>query len=87
MIHDFEYYGPKTLKEALKVLDKLGDNYKLICGGQSLLIMLRQGLIQPENLVDIKGISELSYVKQDAKKGLLILRVADAKKALKVLNS
>jgi carbon-monoxide dehydrogenase medium subunit len=72
MIHDFEYYNPKTVKEAVKTLDKLGDNYKIICGGQSLLIMLRQGLVQPENLVDIKGISELSYIKQDAKKGILI---------------
>lgn len=72
MIHDFEYYNPKTVKEAVKILDKLGDNYKIICGGQSLLIMMRQGLVQPENLVDIKGISELSYIKQDAKKGILI---------------
>jgi carbon-monoxide dehydrogenase medium subunit len=72
MIHDFEYFAPKTLKEALKLLEKYGDDCKIICGGQSLLILLRTGIIQPANLIDIKGIAELSYIKQDNKKGLKI---------------
>ena len=65
MISEFKYYGPKTLKEALAILEKLGDDYKIICGGQSLLIMMRQGIVQPDNLVNIKGIEELSYIKYD----------------------
>jgi carbon-monoxide dehydrogenase medium subunit len=56
MINDFEYFAPKTLKEALKLLDQYRDDYKVIAGGQSLLIMMRQGLIKPEHLIDIKGI-------------------------------
>jgi carbon-monoxide dehydrogenase medium subunit len=72
MISEFKYFAPKTLKEALATLDKLGDEYKIICGGQSLLIMMRQGIIQPENLVDIKAIKELSYIKYDSKKNLKI---------------
>ena len=72
MIHDFEYFAPKTLKEALKLLEKYGDDCKIICGGQSLLILLRTGIIQPANLIDIKGITELNYIKQDNKKGLKI---------------
>ena len=59
MIKDFEYFGPKTLKEALSLLDKYQDDYKIIAGGQSLLILLRQGLLAPENLIDIYGIKEL----------------------------
>ena len=72
MIHDFEYFAPRTLKEALKLLEKYGDDCKIICGGQSLLILLRTGIIQPANLIDIKGITELNYIKQDNKKGLKI---------------
>lgn len=72
MIHDFEYFAPKTLKEALKLLDQYREDYKVIAGGQSLLIMMRQGLIKPEHLIDIKGVSELDYIKPDAKKGLRI---------------
>lgn len=72
MIRDFEYFSPKSLKEALTLLDKYGDECKVIAGGQSLLILMRQRLVMPEYLVDIKGISELNYIKADAKDGLRI---------------
>jgi len=72
MIKDFEYFAPKTLKEALTLLDKYQDDCKVIAGGQSLLVLMRQGLVAPKYLIDIKGISELSYIKSDTKKGLKI---------------
>ena len=34
--------------------------------------MMRQGIVQPDNLVDIKGIKELAYIKYDAKRTLRI---------------
>jgi len=71
MINDFEHFAPKTLKEALALLAKYGDDCKVICGGQSLLILMRQGLVSPKYMVDIKGLSELSYIK-DGKDGLKI---------------
>ncbi len=66
MINDFEHFAPKTLKEALTLLAKYGDDCKVICGGQSLLILMRQGLVAPKYVVDIKGLSELNYIKDDA---------------------
>ncbi len=72
MITDFEYFAPKTLKEALTLLDKYQDECKVIAGGQSLLILMRQGLVTPQYLIDIKGISELSYIKSEGKQGLRI---------------
>ena len=72
MIKDFKYFAPKTLKEALTLADKYQDEAKVIAGGQSLLVLMRQGLVAPEYLIDIKGISELNYIKSDAKKGLRI---------------
>ena len=72
MIKDFEYFAPKTLKEALTLLDKYRDECKIIAGGQSLLILMRQRLVTPEYLIDIKGISELNYITSDAKEGLKI---------------
>ena len=72
MIKDFDYFSPKTLKEALTLLDRYRDEYKIIAGGQSLLILMRQGLVAPENLIDIYGISELKYIKSDGKKGIRI---------------
>jgi carbon-monoxide dehydrogenase medium subunit len=72
MIKDFEYLSPKTLQEALVLLDQYRDECKVIAGGQSLLILMRQGLVAPRYLIDIKGISELNYIQSDAKEGLKI---------------
>jgi carbon-monoxide dehydrogenase medium subunit len=71
MIKDFERFAPKTLKEALALLDKYQDDCKVIAGGQSLLVLMKQGLVAPKYLLDIKGLSELSYIK-DEKGGLKI---------------
>ena len=68
----FEYFCPKTLKEALELISRYPENSKVIAGGQSLLILMKQGLITPRYLIDIKGIEELNYINQDQNKGLLI---------------
>lgn len=70
MIHDFTYLRPESLNEALALLAEHKDDYKIICGGQSLLIVMRQGLVTTDYLVDIKNVSELRYIKFDPKDGL-----------------
>jgi carbon-monoxide dehydrogenase medium subunit len=72
MLRDFEHLAPRTLEEALTLLDEHQDECKVIAGGQSLLILMRQGLLAPECLIDIKGLSELKYIESDAKEGLKI---------------
>jgi carbon-monoxide dehydrogenase medium subunit len=72
MIHDFTYLKPSSLKEALTMLEEHKDECKVICGGQSLLIIMRQGLLVIDYLVDIKHIKELDYLQFDAKAGLKI---------------
>ena len=69
MIQDFTYLKPGNVKEALAMLAD-HDDCKIVCGGQSLLIPMRQGLLAVEYLMDIKGLNELSYIKYDAKEGL-----------------
>lgn len=72
MIHDFTYLRPGTPKEALAMLAEYRDGCKIICGGQSLLIVMRQGLVVTDYLLDIKGLAELSYITFDDKTGLRI---------------
>lgn len=59
----FDYYAPTTLKEALRLLKKHGEDAKLLAGGHSLLPILKARLAQPKVLIDISRILELSYVK------------------------
>ncbi len=70
MIRDFEYLRAGSLPEALDYLARYGERAKILCGGQSLLILMRQGLVQPEFLIDIKGLEELNFVELTAEKGL-----------------
>jgi len=72
MIKDFQYLAPKTLDEALALLAQHQDECKVIAGGQSLLILMRQGLVAPAYLIDIKGLAGLAYIKFDPKEGLRI---------------
>jgi len=70
VIHDFNYLRPNTVKEAFALLKKHQDDGKVICGGQSLLIIMRQGLVAPEYVIDIKGLAELDYITYDDATGL-----------------
>lgn len=67
---DFEYYPTKTVEEACSLISQYSEEGKILAGGQSLITLLRQKLISPLYLIDIKGISNLDYIKFDAKKGL-----------------
>ena len=72
MIKDFTYLRPGTLQEALLDLSKYKEGCKVICGGQSLLILLRQGLVTTDYLIDIKSLKDLNYIQFDEKNGLKI---------------
>ncbi len=58
----FEYHAPVTSEEALELLAQLGDEAKLLAGGQSLVPLLNFRLARPRHLIDLNGISELAYI-------------------------
>ena len=60
----FEYSAPKSLGEALDALVQVGDDGRVLAGGQSLIPMMKLRLASPGHLVDINGIAELSYIRQ-----------------------
>jgi len=63
----FEYSAPSTLDEALKMLNELGDEAKILAGGHSLIPMMKLRFAEPEHLVDINNIPGLSYVREEGK--------------------
>ncbi len=60
----FEYEAPRSLDEALALLARHGDEAKVLAGGQSLIATMNFRLAQPAMLVDINGITELSYIRE-----------------------
>ena len=67
---DFEYFRAKTVEEACSLISRQGEGGKILAGGQSLITLLRQKLISPSYLVDIKGIPDMDTIRFDDKKGL-----------------
>lgn len=62
----FAYLDPRTLEEAVDVLDKHGDDASVIAGGQSLVPLLNMRLARPEVVVDINRVPGLAEVRCEA---------------------
>jgi aerobic carbon-monoxide dehydrogenase medium subunit len=63
----FEYYRARNVAEALDRLSGLEGEVKLLAGGQSLVPMMNFRLARPDHLVDLNGLTELDYVRDDAR--------------------
>ena len=59
---EFAYCAPRTLEEAISLLDEHGYDAKLLAGGQSLVPLMNLRLARPAVLVDINRVNELSFV-------------------------
>ncbi len=59
----FEYVRVRSVDEAVAALTEHGEDAKLLAGGHSLLPIMKLRLAVPSVLIDISGISDLSYVR------------------------
>jgi carbon-monoxide dehydrogenase medium subunit len=62
----FAYESPKTLEEAIAILDAANGDAKILAGGQSLVPMLKLRFAFPEKIVDINNIPGLNHITFDA---------------------
>jgi aerobic carbon-monoxide dehydrogenase medium subunit len=60
----FSYHRAATLEEASKLLLQLGEEARLLAGGQSLIPLMKMRLARPAALVDINGIPGLSNIER-----------------------
>lgn len=61
----FEYYAPDTLEEALSLLERYGDDAKVLAGGQSLVQLMKLRFATPRALVDINRIPGLDDLREE----------------------
>jgi carbon-monoxide dehydrogenase medium subunit len=61
----FHYHRAGSLKEAATMLAQLGDDAKLLAGGQSLIPLMKLRFANPGHLVDLNFMSGTSYIKRD----------------------
>jgi carbon-monoxide dehydrogenase medium subunit len=56
----FDYYAPRELEEALRILGDAGQDGRVLAGGQSLMPMLNLRILSPAVIVDINRIEALN---------------------------
>ena len=61
----FNLLRPRSLDEALALLQSHGEEAKVLAGGQSLVPLMNFRLAQPRNLIDLNGVEGLDQVKFD----------------------
>ena len=61
----FDYHAPKTLPDAVGLLGRLGEDAKVMSGGQSLLPLMKLRFARPAHVVDIGRIPGLDYIKEE----------------------
>lgn len=61
----FEYHAPASVAEAVGLLAEHGENAKILAGGHSLLPLMKLRLAQPEIVIDLCKISDLSYIRRN----------------------
>ncbi|GJM28373.1 MAG: carbon monoxide dehydrogenase [Cyclobacteriaceae bacterium] len=62
---EFEYFRAGSVKEALELLNEKGPDAKILAGGHSLIPAMKLRFNNPGALIDIGGISELNYIREE----------------------
>lgn len=65
MLSQLKLVQPVTVREASQALAGYGENAKIYAGGAELLLLLRNGLLQAEILIDVKKIEPLQRIALD----------------------
>lgn len=61
----FHYHRAVSLKEAATMLAQIGDDAKLLAGGQSLIPLMKLRLANPSHLVDLNFVPQAAYIKEE----------------------
>ena len=66
----FEYASPQTKEDAVQILQEAQGKATVLAGGTDLLSLMKDDIVSPRRLVDIKTISDLQGVSYDSSLGL-----------------
>ena len=59
---DFEYHSPTSLDQVFDLLDKYGDDSRVMAGGTALVIQMKQRLSQPGHVIGMRRVGSLNAI-------------------------
>jgi CO/xanthine dehydrogenase FAD-binding subunit len=69
---DFEYHKPTNLEEVLGLLKQYGEEAKPMGGGVGLIAFMKERLMSPGHVIDVKDVKEFKVIENTPGKGLRI---------------
>ncbi|MCP4666395.1 MAG: xanthine dehydrogenase family protein subunit M [Deltaproteobacteria bacterium] len=69
-MNKFDYFQPESLKEAYRLMEKLEGRARYIAGGTDIIWRMKQGVIQADALVSLRGVASLKGI--DPNEGLTL---------------
>jgi len=68
----FDYIRPRTMRKLVSALAERKADAKIIAGGTDLVVLLRDKIVRPNYVIDVKGVRELHKLSWNKKLGLTI---------------
>lgn len=62
---NFKLAEPQTIEQALALISKAGEKMFLMSGGTDLLTEIKEGVLEPDIVIDLKTIQGLSFIKKE----------------------
>lgn len=64
-IHDIEFHSPTNVEELLELLDKYGDDAKVLAGGTDLILQMKFNKWKQNHIINLKGVKPLNKLEQN----------------------
>ncbi|MGW8322551.1 MAG: FAD binding domain-containing protein [Thermodesulfobacteriota bacterium] len=68
----FDYHQPKSVAEALQMMQEAKGLQKYVAGGTDLIVRMKQRLVRPAALVSLRGIESLRFIRTDSDGGMTL---------------
>ena len=70
-MHKFSYLRPKSIDEAISLMESHGERARYIAGGTDILVRIKEKKVFPDFLISLRHIPELAYIRYEEAKGIL----------------
>jgi len=70
-MHVFQYLTPRTIDEAISLMESHGERARYIAGGTDVLVKIKEKKVLPDFLISLRHIPDLAYIRHEDARGIL----------------